>query len=188
MAAIINLIPQGLLDLFSIRSGGRNPQQLAEQLLPTLDMQRWYQEAKVLEVDFAVPQLVASADSGVIDIPVTTPTNLSNGTSVNVPENEVWMVLPGTCVRWQFSIGAGTSGRFGLQTRKAGTVQMRWPMRAQGYDASSATIQYDGSMTMDLPYWIQSGGRIQVVSHGVVVAATESITVSGSLRVVRMRV
>lgn len=184
---VINLIPQGLLDLFSIRSGGRNPQTLLEQLAPTLDMQRWYQEARVLEVDFSLAAVVASAGSNNFSITATLPTNISNGVDIVVPQTEVWVLLPGTCMRWIFSANAGQSAVYGYTILSPfATVQMRTPLEVQGWASSDAAAVRAGHAVLTEPFWVQPGRTIRAFSHGVVVPAG-SVNVGGSLRLVRMR-
>jgi hypothetical protein len=184
---VINLIPQGLLDLFSIRSGGRNPQTLLEHLAPTLDMQRWYQEAKVLEVDFTLGAVAASAGANNFSITATTPTNISNGADIIVPQSEIWVLMPGTCMRWNFSANAGQSAYYTFALLSPfSTVQMRTPMELQGFTVSDAAAVRAGNNVLAEPYWIQPGRTLRAFSHGVVVPAG-TINPSGSLRLVRMR-
>jgi hypothetical protein len=184
---VINLIPQGLLDLFSIRSGGRNPQTLLEQLAPTLNMERWYQEAKVLEVDFALTAVAASAGANNFSITATSPTNISNGADVIVPQSEVWVLLPGTCMRWNFSANAGQSISYTFAVLSPfSAVQMRTPMELQGFTVSDAAAVRAGNNVLAEPFWIQPGRTLRAFSHGAVVPAG-TINPSGSLRLVRMR-
>lgn len=44
---VINRIPRGLLDFFGLKTGGRNPQQLAETIAPVLDLWNLYEQDSI---------------------------------------------------------------------------------------------------------------------------------------------
>lgn len=64
----INRIPKGLLDLLSSKSDGRNPQELADSVAPTIDLSPFYLNEKI---GHAFGTFVAGnvGDSGTIEIP-----------------------------------------------------------------------------------------------------------------------
>lgn len=78
MAGQLQVIPAGLLSLLGLKTGGRNPSSLGEQVAPTMDTLRWYLISEAEWVDFGTRVPAAGF----------------NGTTLNgqVPYNEVWYI------------------------------------------------------------------------------------------------
>jgi len=74
--------PEGLLDLLGLQNNGAYPQHLAyQQLVPTLDLLRWYLEA---QADFINTTVTCNASG------------FHTGTDLTVPNGEHWILLAAT--------------------------------------------------------------------------------------------
>lgn len=91
----INRQPLGLLSFFGIKNTGRNPDQLANVIAPTLDLSRWYLEQN--SQSSATNQAVAAV--GFTSVLV-------------VPDGQTWAIL-GCSVNSQAALGAGVTLRIG---------------------------------------------------------------------------
>lgn len=183
--SVINRIPGGLLDLLGIRSGGRTPQQLTEQLLPQLMMNELYFMDAMREVAVSVTTITVSTNSQYLDLLTAGP---SLGSPVIVPSNEIWLIRRGsTSISWIMTMGAGTLVSMGLGHTRGAAHFCDWPMVPNGYSSSDAAITRDGAMSLIEDVWVKPGSRLQLHLMGATVAATEQIGVVGALGVVRMR-
>lgn len=73
----LTIRPSGLLDFLSIQAGGRYPQHLAENLVPTFDLANWYFDAQAETVTSAA---LAQTGAGSASVGFT------------VPAGEAWSV------------------------------------------------------------------------------------------------
>jgi hypothetical protein len=74
--------PTGLLDFLSIQSGGRYPQHLAEDLVPTMDLMNWFLD---VQAETIVGAGVAQGGAG------------ATGVSATVPSGEGWLIDTISC-------------------------------------------------------------------------------------------
>lgn len=184
MPVPLNKIPPGLLDFFGIKSGEWGPRVLGQELLPHIDLTRWYLDNYALEVDSVVTAspFAASGNATSLALTSTTPIDLVSTGVIRVPQTEVWLLLE-ACVRWQFSAHAAQNGDFGWTV---GGVHL--PMLLSGDRVSSSTIQLAGARSLERPFWAAPGAVIAPFAYQIIVAAGGSITLSETrLRVARFR-
>lgn len=163
--AAINRIPHGLLSFLGIKNGGRNPQQLTEQLGATFDLLGWYleQNSESLSVNAAVNAL------GV------------NGNYWTVPVGETWAVLA-SFVNSQAALGAGQSlGLAGCWIRSA-NQQVPAPLTNVGLVATVGAIALAVSQPSNVTF-VPPGAAIGVYCHHLVAGP---VNVSYRLTVCRM--
>lgn len=179
----INRLPPGLLDLLGIRSGGRNPQVLLEQLQPHFDLTSWYLEASTIRT--IATTTIGAGSAGVISFATSSPVNIPN---LECPANEIWMAQPGCNIQWSFPVSAGHETRVVLMSRNiVSGVQMRWPMTLAGWDTSDAAFIREGEAVLQSQMWIPPGHRIQGVQFGTRAPAAV-ISITANLSLVRMRI
>jgi hypothetical protein len=184
----INRTPRGLLDFLAIRSGGRNPQHLTEDMLPVFEMADWYKEAAVIECNATMPLIAANANAGFSSITSTFPANICSAAGAVVPSNEVWIVRPGSAYEWDFAVVAGQT-HFGQLVARNLTSQAWRPMVSRyngAFAQSNATIIVGGVHTVTDECWMHPGEAIQVYSMSI--AAANNIASRVSLSVVRLRI
>lgn len=161
MAAPLNRIPRGLLDFFGIKSGGRNPQVLTEQLLPTYELNDWYNEAAATEFQASLPLIVANTNSG-----------FSTFTGLDVPPDQVWIVRAGSRVTWDFGVAAGMSIDGIMVSRNVTAARFTvWPMDLFGFTTSDAAIVRSGGRVLKRDLFIHPGERPQFMNMGTLAAA-----------------
>lgn len=80
----LQVIPPGLLGFFQLKSGGKNPSALGEDLSPVLECFRWYMQARL---ENSLQFIGFSA----IAVNVVGAFNFSPN-NILVPENEIWWV------------------------------------------------------------------------------------------------
>lgn len=88
--------PEGLLDSLGIQSGGRYPQHLATDLIPTYELGAWYREFTQLFTTVSIPATPYA---------IATATDYDAG--IQVPAGELWIVNRGT-ITLNVSAGAAT--------------------------------------------------------------------------------
>lgn len=183
----INALPIGLLDLFGIKSGGKYPQHFVEALAPTFELQQWYLEAQVDTYTFSLQNLfAASASANLIAITATTPALPIVGGQLVVPNNELWIVLPGTRILAGFSANAGQSIDVDLLHRVNATDQfVWWPTRFRGFNTSDAAIIRNGIAVLDQTVFVPPGAQINGYHYGVLVPAGD-VDIGGTLRLMRL--
>lgn len=185
MNAPINRIPRGLLDFLGIRSGGRNPQQLTEQLVPTFDLRDWYLESQTIEVNGNLAGFAATANAGFLSTTTTFPQNL--GACV-VPSNEAWLLRAGSAYRWEFSLNAGQNHFGQLVIRNTTSQAFRYaPFNYGGYSQSDAAYVRGGQTVTLSDVWLHPGEQIQVLFDGALVPAGAIIN-RVCLSIVRLRI
>jgi len=180
----INRLPDGLLDFLGIRSGGRNPQNLTEQLLPTLDLTRWFKDVQQFVDTANLDPLIANTNAGLIPL-----TNLVNAGLV--PQNECWFVLPGTAITWTFAVVAGLRIRGNLVIQRnpgVGSTLLDLPCRQWGYDASDAAIIQSGGMTLTEEMWMPPNSRLTFSVAGALADPVNNIFLQATISIVRLRV
>lgn len=187
MPAPINVELRGYLDFFGLKNGGMNPQMPAAFLQPAMDLQRWYMESRVLELHAAAANRVANAGAQAVNFTSTAPVDLVVGGTLRVPQNEVWVVLPGSKMQWTFSAVAGQF--FDAQFSFSQGVVQNFPPSADlvGFQSSDAASTIAGSRTIQEPYWLSPGAIVQYFMMRCVVPSL-NITPQASLRLVRLRV
>jgi hypothetical protein len=189
MPSPINVELRGYLDFFGLKNGGQNPQQPAGFLQPTMELQRWYLESRSLEVQFSTATAVNI--SGFIQMPSTVPTNLGNGTGMFVPQNEIWVLLPGTTVFWTMATNSAAQGvDLTFATRGPGNlVTPMLPLGDRvGFTDSNAGIIRVGERVLKEPYWLEPGHELTIYSTGGIVGGPGNVTIAAWLRLVRLRI
>lgn len=186
LPAPINKIPFGLLSFFGIKSGGRYPSELRDSLQPVIDMLRHYVETNSEEYALLTTQLTpGNYDLQQMDWTSTLPTNISNGTSVNVAQNEAWYVTQYN-VRCQFNGVAGST-----MDASPEVVPINGSHRIggvlQGYQDSALGYVRGGCRSIIEPIWVLPGSRISVRRWGGVVAVGGTVDITGTVRFARFK-
>jgi len=180
----INRLPQGLLDFLGIRSGGRNPQQLTEQLLPTMDLSDWYKQNASREVQVTATSLVADTSAGFFSLTVA-------GAVFEVPNNEIWIMRRGTRVNWDLQLGAVTQQSDMTLVHRNVTANRwaAWPMSdLMGYTTSSTVIVRSGLRSLLDEIWLNPGDRPQILNLGTSASALQGVTPAVYFNYVRLRI
>lgn len=192
LTAPVGFVPAGLLDFYGLKSMGENPQVLGNLIQPTMDLTRWYADSRaqgvfVVTTNPVTAPLAANLAASAVAIQATGPLNLSDGTDVIVPANEVWLVLEAN-VRWTFSAAAGQSANFQMlhAEQKGNGTQVQWPMTVVGNVASSATTNLAGRSILDHPMLIYGDSSIKIDCNGAIVAAA-TISVGMGMRLLRLQ-
>lgn len=189
MPAPINVELRGYLDFFRLKNGGRNPQITGEVLQPTFDMHRWYMESQAADYNLTYANITAANDDAdFIPITATTPTDLADGSQLNIPQHEIWILLPGSSVTATGNTVASQTVRLGLVSVMPPLNQpLNIPLAQQGWDTFDTTIVFTGSWVLAEPFWLRSGSRLMVRNFGATVGGSTIFT-SGTLRLLRLRV
>lgn len=183
----LNRQPNGLLDFFGIKNGGRYPQVLDERLQPVVDLLRHYTELAA-QVFVWSGTIAATQDASSTNIPTTLPTNLSVSSQLEVPNNEVWYIA---AAHIQWTMRANDSAQFNIaDTDPFGAIpgySRYWPMYLQGSAAAAAAPAVRrGISVLAQPVYVLPG-RIIVAPHNGVVVTTGPVDYFGSISLVRMR-
>jgi len=109
---LMQRIPRGLLGFLDVKTGGTYPTALGGVLTPTLDLSAWYASGAELLTGVGTTVNDATVDGTRINMTVTSPTNLSDGTLVRVPQTEIWL-LPQWTVDPGVDIAGGDVADFG---------------------------------------------------------------------------
>lgn len=185
----INTTLRGFLDLFQLRTAGANPQVMAEFIQPTMDLQRWYLEGRVKEYIWVGPTFIAPGAAREVPITATTPQNISNGVDVIVPQNEIWVAWPGMFIDATLTSGAGTqTARVGYSFNNVtGTQMVRIPTEHLGFDTSVIGERRESGVLQE-PFFVQPGSFLRGYHFGVTASGGGQVDISGTLRLVRLRI
>jgi len=112
----LTLRPEGILSLFGIQSGGRNPQHLAEDLVPVVDLLGWYHQSRY--------EIIAGAQVSLSG------TGQQRG-SLAVPAGQVWLcskidlfcdaAIPAGVTRFNFVLGESVNTANTIRSALAST-------------------------------------------------------------------
>lgn len=185
----INSPLRGYLDFFGIKNGGVNPQTVAPDIAPVMDLQRWYMEGQADVFTFSRPAVIAaSASANLVAINATTPVDITTGGQLVVPETETWLLLPGSRAFAGFSAHAGSQIDIAFVARAGATDQFEWlPLNQRdGFVSSSAAIIQAQARTLSYPVWLRPGVTLSVWHYGATVGAGGSIDIAGTLKLVRL--
>lgn len=191
LTAPVGVVPDGLLDFFFLKSMGENPQSLASVIQPTMDVLRWFADGRALNVSlnraapFAVDQIAGSAP-----IQSTGPTDLFDPTvgEVRVPQGEIWLLLELSST-WVFGAVAGQvcpAVGFTVLDESGLASSHRVAMNYWGAQASNAVANLSGHAAMLHPLIIPGGNFLRFDQNGIVVAGS-TVSIGGSMRVLRLR-
>lgn len=184
----LNRLPRGLLNLVDLQSNGRVPDQLRDEVQATLEMTPFY-EAQ-LEQTFQLirtTQIPAGSLNNTNYIwESTAPLDITTGANLIVPNNEMWVVKDYTAF---INIGAAAADFMfmRLQLFPAGASRIWIPQRIYGSPTgtSNAAVAVTVGAQSTGPFVAQPGSSIQVTSGGHTLTA--AATLSGSMRVIRLR-
>lgn len=107
----IQVIPPGLLGFLQLKSSGRNPTQISEELRGVLDLTSWYYQARVIEFTLSPDIPGAGTMNRAISVASGRGFKTWNGgtaTSCTVPQTEWWWIDRYTIRAHQ--AGAGAAG------------------------------------------------------------------------------
>lgn len=189
----INRLPRGLLSFFGIKSAGRNPQVLTEELLPTLDLQNWYDEGAMVEAQVDPIVFNTNPVGGSLIAPVSVSPVGTLPPTLICPQNEVWKVKVGSGVRWRFAPNA-TPGhcRCVLATQLPGPVTpfyRPWPMQEWGEVDSRAAALTEGGAVLFEELWVHPNEQIRILVARIEgIAVGDEVTLEANLSIVRLRV
>lgn len=189
MRQSINVQLRGFLDLFRLRNNGANPQVVAEFMQPMINLERWYLESQVVEYSTNLVSTAVNTPGTTRAITSTTPTDLVQGAgNLVVPQNELWLLLPGTRVTSTYST-AGTSGEAVLSaTGSGGVVSSILPFGPLiGHSAGQAGASIGGWRVLDQPYFVVGGSTIAMIHRGVIIGGAGTAEHVALLRLVRLK-
>lgn len=187
MSAPINVSLRGYLDFFGLKNGGMNPQQPAGFVQPTMELQRWYLESRAIETQWSL-NLVADY-SGFLQISTQAPIILPPGTNlrVDVPQNETWVLLPGTSTGWRGTV-AGMSADVGYTY--SGPLTNVWipGMKDSGLHTltGGGGLEFGDRILQDM-VWLPPGSNFRAMVYYARVPSG-TLTLTGTLRLVRLRI
>jgi len=187
MPAPINVTLRGFLDWFGLKNGGRNPQVTAEFLQPTVDLSAWYLESRQIEYYWQAAAIAVNTGTSFILPTGVTPALEINATGFQVPNNEMWILLPGTYLELLYSDQAQEGyGSYAVQT--AAGLRYVLPMKQQGWTRDPTIgLQFTNHFVLETPQFIEPGATVAPYTNGLLVATTD-ITPNGALRLVRLRI
>lgn len=81
MAQGINRVPDGLLSLFQIKSLGRPPRSLSDEVKPVVDLSSFYYTNLGIQITTASATALDANDKG------------SDVAAISIPDNQIWLVL-----------------------------------------------------------------------------------------------
>lgn len=177
--APLNRLARGLLDFFGIKAMGRNPQQLIESVMPTIDLLDWYAHTDALRVfwDRTDAGNVTGAGYNILD---TTPTDIASlvtPLTLTVPQNEMWMIVEAH-VMWNLG-DPGASGQWGYLHGDNATLEV-WPMVTNGWvTGAAAPANRRGSAVLTDTVFVPPGFTINAVCYGQVPGAVPVLTSGG---------
>lgn len=183
--APLNTLPEGLLDLLGIKSFGAYPNRLRGEVAPTIDLLQSYLAANSIEASINLIN-IPSGGPGVYNISATNPVNLANAAlQVVVPNGEVWWVQH-FGIRWNIPADAANYASFTPAISMGGTGT---PVSTTmgGFDTGAAAGVRGGWSCIERPVIVRPGSLFQMFCGGSNVVAG-SITLTGSLRIARLRV
>lgn len=169
----LNLQPAGLLDFLGIKNGGRYPQHLSTDLVPTLELLRWYVAANSIEIGSVSPafQLVANEGTTTHLIAATQPVNFSVGGTLMVPQTEYWYIDRWS-VNWFINAQAGASIRVvPVTTPAGGAPSIRVPCTFGGFETSDPAINRAGHASMIDPIILRPGTVLSLLNEGAIMGA-----------------
>lgn len=165
----INRHPNGLLDFFGIKNGGRNPQYLLPSLSPTIDLLQHYAQANAINTAYVYAP-AASVGGGFL-------AGLDGVTDVVVPPTEMWLIA---AMEMEISILPGNSTLLGLPSILA-TSSIYGRTLMAGYVGSvasdAAIVRFHNQAMEPGPHYIPPGSSIKMGFPGY-------NRVSGSLSIV----
>lgn len=187
----INAPLRGFLDLFGIKNGGQNPGTVSPDIACTIELQRWYMEAQAELFTFSRPGVIAATGGpNLIAINATTPTDITTGGQLTVPETETWVLLPGTRFYAGMSAHAGTQIRIGAVSKAGATDLFEWipfsGSEVEGFVTSNAGAIQAQARIVNQPVFLRPGATLSVWHYGVIVGAGGSIDVAGTLKLLRL--
>lgn len=185
----INTPIRGLLDFYGIKNGGNNPRTLGTDIFPTMELARWYMEGSAEVFTFSRPAVIAATGGpNLVAINATTPTDITSGGNLVVPETETWVLLPGSRIFAGMSAHAGTEITIGMVARLGATDQFEWvPWQPlEGFTTSAAALIRAQARTLLEPFFLRPGATVSVWHYGVTVGAGGSVDIAGTLKLLRL--
>lgn len=187
----INSPLRGFLDLFGIKNGGVNPGTVSPDVACTIELQRWYMESQSELFTFSRPAVIAAtAGPNVVAITATTPTDITTGGQLVVPETETWVLMPGSRFYAGMSAHAGTQIRIGAVAKAGATDLFEWipfsGSEVEGFVTSSAALIQSQARIVSEPFFLRPGATLSVWHYGATVGAGGSIDIAGTLKLVRL--
>lgn len=122
--------PAGLLGFLQLKNAGRNPEQLSETLLPTMDLVQWYLESDV-RLNTGATAALASGTLG---------QQLTTTTTQVVPSNEQW-ILRGISIGADLVAGDAISAAPIIRDPTLGQFRLLGPFAADGVYADNAQFR-----------------------------------------------
>lgn len=186
--APLNIHPQGLLDFFGVKTGGRYPQRLADTLQPTIDLRDWYLESNALEYALIGPTWTTPQSGPVL---VGWSSTSPVGQLTVVPNGEWWYVMQYS-IQYQFDLlGTGEALTPLPCYRAAGGSTSAYSVMPYCNDvaviALSTTYQRVIANAISRPVLVPPGATIGFVQMGATAAGGSGIATIGHLRYARAR-
>lgn len=187
----LNSIPWGLLDLFGIKSMGRNPQHLDKVVYPSIELLPWYVAARQTHHTLTRANLTAvnsanqfyAFSSATLGLPTT------------VPQTE-WWLISNYAMRWRSggATGIGVWGGFNLAVSRVGataSVDQCLPCTFSGNVYNSPSVEANqGQVICHQPpdgfTLLSPNTQLGWWASALIVPAGEEIAVEGTISVVRL--
>ena len=194
MPTPVNRIPPGLLEYFGIKTGEWGPRELGQQLLPTLDLARWYLDSSAQQLQATIGGNPWGADTNatVADVTGTDPVDVTTGGVLRVPQTETWLILEAG-VSWQSS-ASDNDAQFWWVSGNATTGFQAWPQRPMGYAGVPAPASFaagfrQSAVSLTSPFWVPAGHTIGMQIGLVAIGVGGSVSISSAwLRLQRFRI
>lgn len=187
----LNRIPWGLLDLFGIKSMGRNFQHLSEDLSGTIDLLEWFTETVTIDYALSRNNFTALTSEGFFPWASADPALPLVSGAVTTPADEYWLVRRYN-VQWRFI--NGTAAFKSCHLAPGGTAQNNSnriytaPFTVAGLTDSSVIIDGSGGVAAWEGFWLMKPGMVPgMFAHSLILPAGEEVVVNGGISLHRLR-
>ena len=193
LSAPLGQLPRGLLDFFSIKSMGEYPQRLGNEVVPTMELFRWYadQAANTGVAVFSALGTLSPFTANIGTLDWTSGTGAFDfargaGNTV-VPQNELWIVLE-AATRWTITdVGGSCDAALvaGQSTSDSATQFVITDGPLEGFTTGLGGISRMGQRAATRPVILLPG--MELVSRGYGQGAgAGTITIAHSVRIRRV--
>lgn len=189
IGAPINTLPRGLLDFLGIKNMGANPRYLGNDVNSILDLWKFYRAQQERVVAMSGTSLAVLAGNGAgahLDWAVTVPNDLTDGTRLTVPSNQIWWIED-YHARCTVNAVAGDFISLGLINEIPNvTVTVLLKQQAVGPTTGLATGTTMQGVQITEGFWAPPGSILRATTFGK--ALTAATTLAGYLRYVPLSI
>lgn len=195
MPAPLNELPIGLLDFFGIKSMGQYPRDLGGQVLPMMDLTRWYSDQRAIEVRTTAVTINADVSRGSEAIaavfPIGNNASMISGGELTVPQDETWLILEAQ-IATSYNLAGASGGDYVLCSSIADlttnqTGMWCWPMSFAGFTSGAAGIIRSSTRTLERPVFLKPGTVIRAFHHGITAGGAGGLSWLVGLKLLRLK-